>query len=324
MSPSIRVLAASVVCFTLTSSACTWTHSTREPSQSLEHAGVEFQLIRSATIKIDYAGTTFLVDPMLGEKGAFPGFPGTYNSHLRNPLVDLPVALSEVMDVDAVIVTHLHPDHWDETARRQLPKSMPIFVQDEHDAAAVRNDGFTDVRVLGNVTMFNGTRLTRVGGQHGTDRHMAELGVVLGSVSGIVFERPRHVSVYVAGDTIWSPPVEATIQTHHPDVIVLNTGYASISGFDGSIIMGKEDLARARALAADAVLIGVHMEAVNHAMQSRAELVRYIVEQNLDVARTRIPADGEVYRFDPAALSVETIVRDESKTEMAAISSSSR
>ena len=45
--------------------------------------------IRNATLLIEYAGTRFLVDPMLAPKGAYPGFAGTANSHLRNPLVDL-------------------------------------------------------------------------------------------------------------------------------------------------------------------------------------------------------------------------------------------
>jgi hypothetical protein len=39
------------------------------------------------------------------------------------------------------------------------------------------------------------------------------------------------------------------------------------------------------------------MDAVNHAGQSRVEVVQYIVEHNLDATRTRVPADGESYRF---------------------------
>jgi len=170
-------------------------------------------------------------------------------------------------------------------------------VQNDQDAASVRKDGFTDVRVLGSDTMFNGTRLVRTGGQHGTDAHMAKLGAPLGTVSGIVFERQGHETVYVAGDTIWRPEVETAIQRHRPDVVVLNTGYAQIPGLDGSIIMGKEDLARARQIAPDAVVIGVHMEAVNHAGQTRRELREFIAEKNLDAARTRVPADGDSYRF---------------------------
>src|SRR5690606_22225464 len=106
-----------------------------------------------------------------------------------------------------------------------------------------------------------------------------------------------HASLYIAGDTTWRPEVESAIETHRPNVIVLNTGYAGILGFDGAIIMGKEDLARARALAPGAVQIGVHREAVNYTGQSRAELIQYIAEQNLDASRTRVPADGESFRF---------------------------
>lgn len=275
--------------------ACTMTVDPIAPQADAGEVG--FQLVRNATIKLDYAGTTFLIDPMLAEKGRYPGFEGTLNSHLRNPLVDLPMPVADTIKADAVVITHTHLDHWDDVAKQLLPKSIPIFVQNEQDAASVREDGFTDVRVLGSGTMFNGTRLVRTGGQHGTDAHMAKLGAVLGTVSGIVFERQGHATVYVAGDTIWGPDVDTAIQQHRPDVVVLNTGYAKIPDFDGSIIMGKEDLARARQLAPDAVVIGVHMEAVNHAGQTRQELREFIAEKDLDAARTRVPADGESYRF---------------------------
>ena len=34
--------------------------------------------VRNATLLLDYAGTRFLIDPMLSAKGAFPGFEGRY------------------------------------------------------------------------------------------------------------------------------------------------------------------------------------------------------------------------------------------------------
>src|SRR5690606_16001361 len=114
----------------------------------------------NATIKLDYAGTTFLVDPMLAPKGAYPGFEGTRNSELRYPLVDLPVPVSNVLDANAIILTHLHDDHWDLAARNLVPSDMPIFTQNETDAATVRKDGFTDVSVLTQAgSTFNGTTL---------------------------------------------------------------------------------------------------------------------------------------------------------------------
>jgi len=72
--------------------------------------------IRNATQIITYAGKRFLIDPMLAPKGAWPGFPGTAHAEIRNPMVDLPFGVDKIVDVDAVIVTHTHEDHWDQAA----------------------------------------------------------------------------------------------------------------------------------------------------------------------------------------------------------------
>lgn len=260
-------------------------------------ATVGFQLIRNATIKISYGDTTFLVDPMLAKKDSFPGFPGTLNSHLRNPLVELPLPVDDIVKADAVILTHIHPDHWDETARAALPKDIPLFAQNEEDAASIRKDGFTDVRVMGEGSEFQGVRLHPVMGQHGSETHMAMLGQLLGETVGVVLRRAGHPSVYIAGDTVWTLEVDAAIAEYSPDVIVLNTGYAQIAGFDGSIIMGKEDLKRAHDAAPGATVIGIHMEAFNHMMQSRRELREHVAQTGMDAARVLVPEDGQAYRF---------------------------
>ena len=258
---------------------------------------VTFQQVRNATIKVEYAGTTFLIDPMLARKGAYPGFEDTYNSHLRNPLVELPVSAEEVMKADAVIVTHTHRDHWDGAAKQGLPKNIPIFAQNEVDAESIRKDGFTDVRVLTENTQFNGTRMSKVEGQHLTEEMKPKLGERFGKASGIVFQRTGYKTVYVAGDTIWIRQVEDAIEKYRPNVIVLNTGYARMLGYDGSIIMGKEDLHRAYQLAPGATVIGSHMESVNHATQTRQDLLDYVSQKGMDRQRILVPRDGETYRF---------------------------
>lgn len=298
MNTSRSIVTAVVTATTLALGACASSSGQRAPGARATQP-VNFQLIRNATLKLEYAGTTFLVDPMLGDKDAYPGFANTVRSELRMPLTALPMPVEEVLDVDAIVLTHLHADHWDEAARRLVPRNIPMLVQDDEDAARVRADGFTDVRVLGSAGLeFNGTRLHPTGGQHGTDQMYAlePLRKRLGRTTGVVFERPGHATIYVAGDTTWSPPVETALERHRPDVVILNAGYAQIAGFEGSIIMGRDDVLRASQALPDAKIVAVHMEAVNHATLSRKDL-RAFVDETKSGERVLIPADGERYTF---------------------------
>lgn len=260
---------------------------------------VQVQHIRNATAKITYAGTTFLLDPMLAEKGAYPGFQETFRSHLRNPLIDLPVPVESLLkDVDAVIVSHTHLDHWDDAAQKLIPKDIPLFAQDEADAQTIRSQGFTDVHVVDNDTMFRGVRLSKTGGQHGTDAMFTLTAIVesLGSIMGIVFQAPGSKTVYVAGDTVWGSEVDKSLEKFKPDVIILNTGDARLNGFDDPIIMAKEDTLRAHRSAPNATVIAVHMDALNHCALSREELREYVNQNNLQ-DHVLVPEDGETLEF---------------------------
>ena len=263
-------------------------------------SSVEVQQIRNATVKIDFSGTTFLVDPMLSPKGGFPGFEGTYRSELRNPLVEMPLSVDEVLkSVDAVVVTHTHTDHWDEAAQKQIPKNMPVFVQNDADAKTLRGQGFKDVRVLKGAVTFNGVKLSKTGGQHGSDLWFADpaRAQAMGPVMGVVFSAPKAKTVYVAGDTVWRPQVDQALKQHKPDVVILNTGSALMTGWEEHpIIMGKQDTLQATKAAPKAAIVAVHMDSVNHMSLSRKEL-REFVQENKIRDRVMIPEDGEVMKF---------------------------
>lgn len=260
----------------------------------------QIQHIRNATIELSYGETTFLVDPMLSDKGTYPGFENTYRSQLRNPLVDLPIAAEEVIaGTDAVIVTHTHLDHWDDAAQLLLPKDIPLFVQNAEDAETIRSQGFTDVRILDGQAEFGGVTLTKTGGQHGSDEIYAvpELAQALGQIMGVVFQAEGKKTTYVVGDTVWRDEVTESLEYYKPDTIVLNTGAAEFNGFEGDpIIMGKEDTLRVHRAAPEATLIAVHMDAVNHMTLSREELADFVQKEGIE-QHVSIPADGEVISF---------------------------
>ena len=85
---------------------------------------MKVQQIRNATTKLEYGGTTFLVDPWLADTGAMGSFRQLNNPEfalvldeqldIPMPMCKLPMAADEVLKgVDAYIVTHVHPDHID-------------------------------------------------------------------------------------------------------------------------------------------------------------------------------------------------------------------
>ncbi|MDN3562708.1 MBL fold metallo-hydrolase [Vreelandella neptunia] len=260
----------------------------------------QVQQVRNATVKITYGDTTFLIDPMLAEQGAYPGFEDTYRSELRNPLVELTMPAEEVVDdTDAVIVTHTHLDHWDAAAQELLPKNIPLFAQNATDAELIRSQGFSDVRILDVGAEFGGVQLHKTGGQHGSDTLYAvpELAQSLGDVMGVVFEAPGQKTTYVVGDSVWRDEVEQALERYNPEVIVLNTGAAEVTGFEGDpIIMGKEDTLRTHKTTPNATIIAVHMDAVNHMTLSRDELADYVQKEGIQ-DHVLIPSDGEVTSF---------------------------
>ena len=252
--------------------------------------------IRNATLKVEYAGKKFLIDPMLSKKGAFPGFPGTINSHMANPTVDLPLPLSEILDVDAVIVTHTHQDHWDDAAKEAIPKDMPIFTQNARDQWDIQMSWFRNTWVLEERNDFGGITLNKTPGQHGRGEILEGLmGDILGNVCGIVFTHPREKTLYIAGDTVWYQGVEQNLKQYKPDVMVLNSGDAKVLPNE-SIIMGKEDVYEAYKAAPLATIIASHMGAVNHASLSREDLRAFIVDHRMN-SRVLVPEDGESYTF---------------------------
>ncbi|MBA9042445.1 L-ascorbate metabolism protein UlaG (beta-lactamase superfamily) [Bacillus aryabhattai] len=249
--------------------------------------------IRNATIVVEYAGKKFLIDPMLAGKGTYPPFPGSIKQDQYNPTVSLPTSVDEIISgIDAVIVTHLHLDHFDEAAQKLLPKDIKMFVQNEEEAKEVQNSGFQDVEVLTKDTVFEGIQLVKTKGEHGRGEELLKL---MGEVCGVVFKHPSEKTLYVAGDTVWYEGVQEELDTHKPDIIVVNGGDNQFIEY-GSLIMGKEDIYEVHKAAPNAKIISVHMEAVNHWALSREELKNFSKEKGFS-SHILVPEDGEFYTF---------------------------
>lgn len=227
-----------------------------------------------------------MVDPMLSAKEQLDPVPNCGDDR-RFPLADLPFGQPELTallnDADAVLVTHLHRDHWDVAAQQMIAHNKRIYCQPV-DVPAILHQGFTDVVGVEEISSWNGWRITRTGGQHGT----GEIGQKMGPVSGFVLSR-GGTRIYLAGDTIWCDPVALALSTHQPTHIVLNTGGARFLVGD-PITMTASDVARVVKEAPGAKVTAVHMDTVNHCFLTRKLLREQLSEMKIDVA---IPLDGE-------------------------------
>lgn len=249
--------------------------------------------IRNATQIVEYAGKKFLIDPMFSEKGAYDGFVGTVRSEIRNPMVELPMDIRSLLDVDAIIVTHTHPDHWDQAAANIVPKDKLIYVQNENDEALLKTQGFINLIVLTETSSFEDIELIKTTCQHGSDEAYAnpELAEMLGDASGVVFRHSSEKTLYLVGDSIWTKTVEDNMRKYIPDVLIMNTGWAHVLDY-GSIIFGKEDILKVHFVLPDAQIVATHMEALNHCLVTRHELLEYAQINHIQ-DYVSAPADGE-------------------------------
>jgi len=255
--------------------------------QKEEH--MKIQLLRNATMKITYAGRTFLTDPMLSTVGAFRSFAGI----AANPTVDLPVAVEKILEgVEMTVISHLHPDHFDEAAAQVLPKDMPIFCQQPEDTVILQENGFTHVTAAHTSCLWEGISLTRTGGKHGSGKILERLG----NISGFVFQAAGEPTLYWVGDSIWCEEVAEAIKTHKPDIIITHSGGATLPGFDPIVMDAEQTLTTLRA-ALNATVVAVHMEALDHCTVSRIMLRKIADSAGITPSRLLIPENGETLSF---------------------------
>lgn len=254
--------------------------------------------IRNATIVVDYRNTKFLIDPWLGPKDYMPGFDTAVNSEIRQPRVDLPFSIEEIVDVDCVIVTHIHPDHWDEYAENAITKDMKIFVQSELDKNYLIQKGFENIEILSECgTIYKEVTLYKTGTQHGTREIIKPLCDSIGmpyDAMGIVFKAKNEKTLYVAGDTIYCDEVEKTLDEFNPDVIIVNACGATVLNGE-RLIMKRGDLKEVLNKAPYSTVIASHMDTVSHLTITREDLKKYKDENNID--NLLIPDDGETLEF---------------------------
>ncbi|MBI1722817.1 MAG: MBL fold metallo-hydrolase [Gemmatimonadetes bacterium] len=244
---------------------------------------MEVQLIRNATMRWTYAGHLFLTDPYFAAKHTWPPLAGKS----QNPQVDLPAPPATILaDVETVLVSHLHPDHFDPVAQQLLPKDLPLLCQPA-DEADLREQGFLHVIPVHQSLNWYGVSLIRTPGQHGRGVWAERMG----NVCGFILQAPDEPTVYWAGDTVWYEAVRQTILQYRPTIIITHSSGADF-GSSGPIIMDAAETVAVCQVAAPATVIAVHLETFDFDMVSREALRVAADAAKIPPEQLRIPRDG--------------------------------
>ncbi len=249
---------------------------------------MELQLIRNATMKITYADKTFLTDPMLSPKDEFNPFAGK----ARNPTVELPFSNDEILKgVESVLVTHMHPDHFDAVAGKIVPKELPVFCQ-PGDNEQLAEAGFQNITAVESSSDWENITISRTEGKHGSGKILERMG----KVSGFVLQTEGEPTVYWVGDSIFCEDVEQAIARHNPDIIITHSGGATIPGFD-PIIMDAEQTINVAKTSSNVTVVAIHMESLDHCTVTRDSLREMADKAAIPASRLLIPENGETLSF---------------------------
>lgn len=255
--------------------------------------------LRNATIVVELrtpeGPAVVLVDPMLSAPGALPSLKYFTRERRRNPLVALPAVADEVLGrVTHALITHCqkgHFDHLDSAGLRWLRDRQTPVLCTAHDADHLSKRG---LRTAVLDSTFLGGKLTRVPCVHGEGL----IGPFMEHGTGYFIEQPGEPSLYLAGDTVLTPQVQAFVEEHQPEVLVLPAGGARLD-VGGHIIMDEDEVLELTRTSRG-VVVANHLEALDHCAGSRASL-----RAKADMAglgeRLHVPMDGETLSFSRAA-----------------------
>jgi L-ascorbate metabolism protein UlaG (beta-lactamase superfamily) len=198
---------------------------------------VRIHFIGNATLLIRYGQLTLLTDPNFLHKGQYAhlGY-GLVSRRLTEPDLDVGDLPG---DLDAVVLSHLHGDHWDRVARRHLDRALPVLTTPHAAHRLHRLHGFRNaagLRDWQDRTLVRGrhqVRLTALPARHAGN---VPLRLMLPPVMGSMLEfgpagGPVRLRVYVSGDTMLFDGLRQ-IARRYPsmDVGILHLGGTRLPG----------------------------------------------------------------------------------------------
>ncbi|MEO3784078.1 MBL fold metallo-hydrolase [Actinocorallia sp. B10E7] len=219
--------------------------------------------VGNATTVIRYGPFTLLTDPNFIRRGqrAYLGY-GLSSRRLKDPAI----SVEDLPELDGVILSHLHGDHWDSVAERHLDRRLPVLTTPAA-SRTLRGRGFRQaegLRTWGSQTLTkqdHQIRVTAMPGRHAPGAMRRLLPPVMGSLLEF---GPRggdpELRVYISGDTLMYGEL-AEIHRRHPhiDAGIVHLGGTRLLGLL-TVTMDGEQGARWLETVGCATVVPVHYD----------------------------------------------------------------
>ncbi len=241
--------------------------------------------LRNATFILHLDDHRLLIDPMFGDVGVLPGFRLFRGIRRANPLVALPSGTETALkQVTGVVLTHQHPDHLDPTAIRWIKENQQMLYVHPQDSKALKKKGLTVCPFQENDLGLN---VSAVATKHGPGL----VGKLMGKGTGWLISGQEPLSIYLTGDTVWTPQVSKVLHESKPDVVVAPAGTANF-GIGPDILFPLDELIKVAESAPGQVVFN-HLEALDHCLLTRAAL-KTVLDQHQLSSKCIIPQDGDL------------------------------
>jgi L-ascorbate metabolism protein UlaG (beta-lactamase superfamily) len=255
--------------------------------------------IGTATVIIRYAGFTILTDPNFLHKGQHVrlGY-GLRSRRLTQPALDI----EALPDLDLVVLSHFHEDHFDRVAEERLTRTLPI-VTTPHAADKLARVGFNAAEALTTWQTLSCSkadtrlRITAMPGRHGPRLVSALLPPVMGSM--LEFETSagdRLLRLYITGDTLMFDKIhEIRARYADLDLALLHLGGTRVLGILVTMD-GRQGVEMMRAVNPH-LSIPIHYDDYTVFKSPRSDFEREVNAARME-PRVQYLHHGETYTFN--------------------------